>query len=114
MIQKMRGALFHKVWVEKQADVDSTYPRTPTTSENQSCRKERRFFVDTRDCAHENQRLQGRDDDRNRPWGHLEPLLHAQRTRRGRRSRPGSGPTRLEWINCQSLLSTKRGYPLSL
>jgi hypothetical protein len=24
------------------------------------------------------QKLQGRDDDRDRPWVHLEPLLHAQ------------------------------------
>ena len=28
------------------------------------------------------QKLQGRDDDRDRPWGCLEPLLYAQRRRR--------------------------------
>src|SRR5260370_1877588 len=33
------------------------------------------------------QHLQGRDDDRDRSWGHLEPLLHAQR--RWRSSGPG-------------------------
>src|SRR5260370_11993419 len=33
------------------------------------------------------QQLQGRDDDRDRPWGCLEPLLHAQR--RWRSGGPG-------------------------
>ena len=54
----------------------------------------RRSFGNERDYAHEKpsavfhpkttQKFQGWDNDRDRPWGHLEPLLHAQRGRRGR------------------------------
>jgi hypothetical protein len=58
----------------------------------------RRSFGNERDYAHDKpsaalhlqitQEFQGWDKDRYRPWGHLEPLLHAQRRRRGRRPRP--------------------------
>jgi hypothetical protein len=58
----------------------------------------RRSFRNERDYGHEKpsavlhlqttQKFQGRNNDRDRPWGHLEPLLHAQRRRRGRRPRP--------------------------
>src|SRR5258708_27925691 len=52
----------------------------------------RRSFGNARDYAHEKpsavlhlkttQKFQGRDNDRDRPRGHLEPLLPAQRRRR--------------------------------
>src|ERR1700739_1360226 len=62
----------------------------------------RRSYENERDYAYEKafaahhlnqstQTFQGRDHDRGRPRGHLEPLLHSQRRRRG--GGPGRLPT---------------------